>query len=364
MKHFLLFHFSTRILSALALLIPLSTTSVFASNELGKFLGAMDSEHPSWFKDSFLDFEEDIAEAATQEKRLVLYFWQTGCPYCNALIEHNFSQRDIVETMNTHYDVVAINIWGDREIIQVGGQTFTEKTLAAALNVNFTPTLLFFNESRDIALRLNGYYPPKELRAALDWAKKSGDSDKTFPEYLANLQGSPDNAQINRQEFFESDLLDISDQAGEPFAIYFEQSNCRQCDILHQKVLTQSLVQNQAKQIKSFQFDMWSNTPVTTVDGRQITVREFAQDLNVQFSPTVIFFDSTGKEVMRMDGAFKTFHTYGIFRYVNEIAYLEEPNFQRYLGALAEQLREKGYDVDIWSYDLAVSQDNKAITLD
>ena len=240
--------------------MPLSTTSVFASSELGKFLGAMESEHPSWFKDSFLDFEEDIAEAATQEKRLVLYFWQTGCPYCNALIEHNFSQRDIVETMNTHYDVVAINIWGDREIIQVGGQTFTEKTLAAALNVNFTPTLLFFNESRDIALRLNGYYPPTELRAALDWAKKSSNSDKTFPEYLANLQGLPDNAQINRQEFFESDLLDISDQAGEPFAIYFEQSNCRQeiC-LIHlrqrQKWLT---VVSEARALTIF--ERWSGT--------------------------------------------------------------------------------------------------------
>jgi thioredoxin-related protein len=364
MKSFLFSRSSARILSALALLIPLSTASVFASNEIGKFLGAMESEHPSWFKDSFLDFEDDIAEAATQEKRLVLYFWQTGCPYCNALIEHNFSQRDIVETMNTHYDVVAINIWGDREIIQVGGQTFTEKTLAAALNVNFTPTLLFFNESRDIALRLNGYYPPEELRAALDWAKKNSASDKTFPEYLANLQGSPNDTQMNRQEFFESDGLDVSNQVGEPFAIYFEQSDCRQCDILHQKVLTQSLARNQARQIKSFQLDMWSNTPVTTVEGRQITVREFARDLNVQFAPTVIFFDSSGKEVMRMDGAFKTFHTYGIFRYVNEMAYTEEPNFQRYLGVLAEGFREKGFDVDIWSYDLAVSQNNKAITLD
>ena len=47
-----------------------------------------------------------------------------------------------------------------------------------------------------------------------------------------------------------------------------------------------------------------------------------------------------------MDGAFKTFHTYGIFRYVNEIAYTEESNFQRYLGALAERLREEGFDVD------------------
>ncbi|HCX86823.1 MAG TPA: hypothetical protein DG761_02225, partial [Gammaproteobacteria bacterium] len=70
---------------------------------VGAFLGAVDTEHPGWFKESFLDFEKDIQEAAAEGRRLVLYFWQTGCPYCNALIEHNFAQRDIAETMQSDF---------------------------------------------------------------------------------------------------------------------------------------------------------------------------------------------------------------------------------------------------------------------
>ena len=77
--------------SAMVLISLLNPTPANASEELGEFLGAMDTEHPGWFKESFLDFEEDIDEAAAEGRRLVLYFWQTGCPYCNALIEHNFA---------------------------------------------------------------------------------------------------------------------------------------------------------------------------------------------------------------------------------------------------------------------------------
>ena len=178
MRH-LLRHVRTAALSVLALL---AVSPLQASESVGEFLGAKDTNHPAWFKESFLDFEEDIADAADEGKRLVLYFWQTGCPYCNALVEHNFAQRDIVERMQSHYSLVGINMWGDREVIQVGGKTFTEKTLAAALKVNYTPTLLFFNENKKVILRLNGYYPPDEFRTALDWAKASNTSEVSFAE--------------------------------------------------------------------------------------------------------------------------------------------------------------------------------------
>ncbi|MDP6920261.1 MAG: thioredoxin fold domain-containing protein, partial [Arenicellales bacterium] len=134
----------------------------------GAFKGAVDTSHPTWFKESFLDFEEDIAHAAANGRRLVLYFFQNGCPYCNALVEHNFTQPDITETMREKFDLVAINMWGDREVIQVGGQVFSEKDLAEALKIQYTPTLLFFNEQRQVVLRLNGYQPPDTFRTALE----------------------------------------------------------------------------------------------------------------------------------------------------------------------------------------------------
>ena len=158
-----------RIILASLLLVAVQVL-VADEEKIGSFSGAKPTTHPTWFKESFLDFEEDIAEAAAQGKRLVLYVYQSGCPYCNALVQHNFAQRDIAQTTQDYFDLVTINMWGDREVIQVGGQSFTEKTLAEALKVQFTPTLLFFNEAGKVVLRVNGYYPPDAFRSALEYA--------------------------------------------------------------------------------------------------------------------------------------------------------------------------------------------------
>ena len=42
-------------------------------------------DKPDWFKNSFLDIREDVADAKAAGKRLVLYFYQDGCPYCKKL---------------------------------------------------------------------------------------------------------------------------------------------------------------------------------------------------------------------------------------------------------------------------------------
>ncbi len=118
---------------------------------------------PPWFALSFLDFRDDIAEAKRDDKRLLVYFGQDGCPYCTMLMETNFSQRSIVEKTRGHFVTVALNLWGDRPVTWIDGRTMTEKELGRVLTVQFTPTLLFFDERGKVVVRLNGYYPPQRF---------------------------------------------------------------------------------------------------------------------------------------------------------------------------------------------------------
>src|SRR5947208_1674688 len=46
-------------------------------------------EIPRWFTESLLDLRDDLADAAREKKRLLLYFGQDGCPYCTALMKVN-----------------------------------------------------------------------------------------------------------------------------------------------------------------------------------------------------------------------------------------------------------------------------------
>jgi len=111
--------------------------------EKGRFLGAKETVYPDWFKESFLDLREDIREAADRGRRVVIFFHQDGCPYCNLMVERNLSQKEISDLLQQKMEVIEINMFGDREVTGLNGQTTTEKAFAAAMRVQFTPTLLF-----------------------------------------------------------------------------------------------------------------------------------------------------------------------------------------------------------------------------
>ena len=84
-------------------------------------------EKPIWFKESFLDLREDVEEAKENNKRVLLYFYQDGCPYCAKLLQDNFGQKKLADKTQMYFDVIAINMWGDKEVVDLQGVSTTEK---------------------------------------------------------------------------------------------------------------------------------------------------------------------------------------------------------------------------------------------
>ncbi|MDH5778396.1 MAG: thioredoxin fold domain-containing protein, partial [Gammaproteobacteria bacterium] len=140
-------------------------------------------EKPQWFKQSFLDIKEDIEEANANGKRLLLYFYQDGCPYCAKLLQDNFGQRKISKKAQNYFDVIAINMWGDREVTWIDGNLSTEKDISARMRVMFTPTMLFLDEKGGVALRVNGYYAPDKFEAALDFVGRRMERKMAFSDF-------------------------------------------------------------------------------------------------------------------------------------------------------------------------------------
>jgi thioredoxin-related protein len=320
-----------------------------AETKEGKFYGAAETEYPSWFKDSFLDLRDDLAEANKAGRRLVVLFVQNGCPYCHALIERNLAQTDIEQTMRKHFDVVLINMWGDREVHGLDGGKTMEKELAAALKVQFTPTLLFFNEKGEVVLRLNGYLPPQRFKTAIEYVATRQENTISYRDYMAAHASHSKGGQMRAEAFFAKPPYDLSKHKGKrPIALFFEQADCPNCDTLHDKVLIDPATRQVVSHFENIQLDMWAKTPIVTLDGKQTTARELAKQLDVKYAPTIVLLDAQGKEVIRSEAFFKVFHTQGIFAYVLEGGYKTQPSFQRWLQARAEHLREQGKDVDIW----------------
>lgn len=340
-----------------------SSNKEHSSVKMGTYSGAKTATHPDWFKESFLDLEEDINDASEQNKRLVVYFWQPGCPYCSQLWDDNFSHKDIEDSFRKNFEIVAINMWGNREIVTVKGNSLSEKSFAEALNIQYTPTLLFFDEERKVTLQLNGYIPPEDFRLALEYAANRDKSKGSYAAYIArhsNQQkvdlktvNNSSSSELNSEDFFTQAgyNLDRSQQASDKYlAVYFEKKSCENCDLLHKKTLQIPLTRKLAKQFEAIQLDRFSPTVVVTPKGNKTTAKEWANKLNITYLPAIIFFDPDGKEVMRIDTQMRSFHVQSVFDYVLSGAYKTQKNFQRYISARADKLREEGVNVDIWAY--------------
>ncbi|MCW8830000.1 MAG: thioredoxin fold domain-containing protein [Gammaproteobacteria bacterium] len=305
-------------------------------------------EKPDWFKISFLDVYEDIADAADKNKRLMLYFYQDGCPYCKKLLEDNFGQRVIADKTRKYFDVVAINIWGGSEVI-VDENEFTETEFAAALKVQYTPTLLFFNEDNKVVYRANGYYPPEKFHTVLDYVGQKMEAKLSYQDYLAKVDPQPATGKLY------TDVINIKDPRNlkqalspeKPLLVMFEQKQCAACDELHNDMLNRSEGKQQLSRFNVALLDMWSEEKIVSPDGKKVKIRDWVKQLDVKYAPSMVYFDAKGKEVFRTDAYLKSFHVQSVMDYVASGAYQRQPNFQVYIGERADALRAQGIEVDL-----------------
>ena len=278
-------------------------------------LGAQ--EPPEWFTHSFLDIREDAAEAAKDGKRLMLYFSQEGCPYCKQLVTVNFRDPKIVEKTRRHFVALNINIWGDREVTWTNGRRMPEKEFARMLKIQFTPTLVFFDEKAALAHRINGYLPPEEHYSALDAAIGKG------PE-MALAHGKP---------------IDLRRKPGsKPLAVMLLSPRCDSCDEMNRNL---TLPQVRA-QLSKFEL-------VRAANGAEVVTAAGTRPLKASYVPALVFLDAAGREVFRTEAYLRPFHLAGSLEYVASGAYAREPSFQRFLQAKAERMKSRGERVDLWN---------------
>jgi len=317
----------------------------------GEFIGAMPTTYPDWFKESFLELEDDVAEAAADNRQVMVIFHQDGCPYCNAFVERNLAQKDIEKTLRENFDVIAINMWGDREVAHIDGNLYTEKTFAAALEIQFTPTILFLDKSAQLALRLNGYYDPDRFRAALDYVTAPTRSE-SFSEFLSTRGVQKGSGKLVSRNYFMDPAKALPDRPGagqKPLALFFEQVDCSNCNALHESILADAENQALLAAFDTFQINMWSDEPIRKHTGEETTGREWARELGVIYAPTMILYSAENEEVIRSEAYFKSFHTQSLLDYVVSNAWRNESSFQRYISNRAEEIRATGKDVNIWN---------------
>lgn len=339
-----------RSLLYLVMLFPLSGAMAAESEKLDEgFVNPGYVDKPNWFKSSFLDLREDVSEAAANGKRVLLYFYQDGCPYCEKLINTNFSQQDIVSKTKENFDVIAINMWGDSTVTDLQGNDVSEKAFSRNVRVQFTPTLLFLDEKGNVALRINGYYPPHKFMAALEYVAGKQENKIAFNQYLAKLKPEAASGKLHIEKRFLQPPYKLQrKQGGKPLMVLFEQKECAACDEMHGDALRRPASHKLLSRFDVAVVDMWSAESLQTPEGQIMSQKAWAKKLDVQYAPSMVFFDDMGNEVFRTEAYLRPFHLQSAMEYVASGAYRKQPEFQRFVQERADHMREQGIEVDLW----------------
>ncbi len=317
-----------------------------------------DFKAPDWFKQSFLDLQDDLDDANDSGKNIMLYFHQDGCPYCKKLLQDNFSRTDIVNRMKQDYEVLEINMWGDKAVTDVGGNEYSEKEFAKKMQVMFTPTLLILDKNGLSKFRINGYYSPDKFMAVLDYLelKKANKTEQTvtFTEYFRKkgVVKITARAELQTEKYIiqTDNLQKLIRDSQKPVMILFEQNYCQDCDEVHGDLFRRLPIYKRLQRFTIAQIDINSSTIITTPSGEEMTQKDFSQTENIQYTPSIYFYESanTKNPIFRSEAYLRGFHLETVLDYVSSNAYKTELEFQRFVQRSADEMAENGIKVDLW----------------
>ncbi len=292
--------------------------------------------HPEWFKESFLDLREDMEDALQSGKQgIALYFGQEHCAYCKALVEVNLTRPDIVKYVRDNYDIISLDIWGSRIITLLDGNEISERDYAIQQNTNFTPSLIFFDETGNLAFKMRGYYKPYRFQAMMKYIVEDFYKTESFRDYLERADPPPRFADedLNEHEQILIGPIVLDRRAAishKPLAVIFEQRQCHACDQLHSEPLNNTDTKQLLKGFELRQLDAWADTPVITPAGHRITASQWAKQLGIHYLPTTVFFDEQGNEVLRIDSVVKLYRMRSTLNYILSKGYLNFETFQQW----------------------------------
>ncbi len=149
-----------------------------------------------WLYKSSLNLREDLAATKQEGKRLVIFWEQKECSYCKPMYEINLRIPRMVEKINKNFNVIKLDIFGDRKVTDLDGTVMTEEELAGKYKIRYTPTLQFLSESLEKAagkdggesevFRLEGYLKPFHFYFIFHYVKSKGyESEPSFQRWLS-----------------------------------------------------------------------------------------------------------------------------------------------------------------------------------
>lgn len=177
-------------------MLTLLAAALFAMPVAAVELGDDGLHKTDWMRDTFKDLREDLADANTEGKRLMVIIEQRGCIYCTKMHEEVFPRPEIADFIRDNFFVVQLNLHGDLEVVDFDGESLSEKQAARKWGLLFTPSILFLPEevaedqtaAQAAVAMMPGAFGPGTTLDMLTWVQEKRyllDTEEDFQRYHA-----------------------------------------------------------------------------------------------------------------------------------------------------------------------------------
>ena len=298
----------------------------------------VDISHPEWFKVSFYDLPDELAEARANGKQGILLFLSTRrCSYCKVFLDRVLTNPEIKRRVQSNYNVIGLEIMADIEIVDVDGHNYRAKDFVTKMKAAFTPTLIFYGTDGQLQLKIVGYYPQAKFELVLDYLEGQNYRKEVLRDYLrrkeSSMPGLAAQMIVDRELFSRAPhILDRrAGNAQQQLLVVFERGNCDACERMHRRVLSDKSIRKLIEQFEAIQLDISDRTQrIITPEGEKLSPMQWYKRLNLSYTPAFVFFDESGQEVLRLDSETLRYRMEGTLQLVLERAYENDAQLQRW----------------------------------
>jgi thioredoxin-related protein len=318
-------------IAAAALLLLFASSGAAAKDFDDSMITHID--YPDWFKETFYDLDDDIADAGEEGKKGVMILFTTeGCSYCARFIDVSLGNPELASRVQKDFVAIGMEIFDDKMMTSPEGEAMPIKAFAKSRGAEFAPTLLFFDTDGQRVLRLPGYQTPERFGVVLDYVSGGHYNKVSLRDYYNSLvAAAKPELKLIDDPMFVSPPYDLSTSNGKPTMVLLEKNGCVDCNAFHKDVLTLDNVRQSLGKFNVMRLDIDNKTTeITLPDGSETTPAAFYADSAMSRVPALMFYDESGRKALETDALVLESRMMNSINYTLDKAHEKEWTYQRY----------------------------------
>jgi thioredoxin-related protein len=133
----------------------------------------------------FLAYDQGLAQARRDSRRIFLYFGRYGCGWCDKTNREAFSDPAVREQYTRHYVLVYVDAESGRRLTLPSGERITEMELGARFKAFATPLFAWLEPDGRLILKVSGIQSAQDFHDYDRFVHSEVYRSKDFKQFLA-----------------------------------------------------------------------------------------------------------------------------------------------------------------------------------